>query len=59
MSFHPQKMSKFIEKDRFLSNIFEEINQHLQNENEALLYLYNVYIQQEPILLNAYNLLVE
>ncbi|WP_165763782.1 hypothetical protein [Halalkalibacter urbisdiaboli] len=56
MSFQPEKVKKLVKQDRFLSMTYEEIIQDIQNEHEALYYIYTVYIQKEPILLNAYDL---
>ncbi|ADC48561.1 MULTISPECIES: hypothetical protein [Alkalihalophilus] len=60
MEFQANRMKKLIEHDRFLMSAYRDLlesNLHVKpmNEDAALHYLFKVYVQSEPILLNAYN----
>ncbi|ERN52754.1 hypothetical protein M3689_01735 [Alkalihalophilus marmarensis] len=65
MEFQVNRMKKLIEHDRFLKSTYNDLldkqslDSHLHvkpmNEEEALQYVFKVYVQSEPILLNAYN----
>ncbi|WP_100373581.1 hypothetical protein [Bacillus sp. FJAT-45037] len=55
MHFQATRMRKLMEHDRFLSATFKEVVQQTKDADTALYYLFEVYVQSEPILLNAYN----
>ena len=59
MSFQPDKMRKLIEHDRFLSSAYEDVRRHFLNDEEALYYLFNQYVKNEPIFQNAYHILTD
>jgi hypothetical protein len=55
MGFQTTRMKKLIEQDRFLLSTYDELISQSITEEEALHYMFLVYVQSEPILLNAYN----
>jgi hypothetical protein len=52
-------MKSLLEHDRFLSSAYNDVLNHLNNEEEALFYIFQHYVSSDPIFKNAYDLLTE
>ncbi len=52
-------MKSLLEHDRFLSSAYDDVLIHLNNETEALFYIFQHYVNSDPIFKNAYELLTE
>ncbi|WP_413379536.1 hypothetical protein [Alkalihalobacillus sp. 1P02AB] len=54
MDYHSIRMRQLLKQDPFLSSVFNDIAKHITNEEAALYYVFEHYVQREPILKNAY-----
>ncbi|WP_332689382.1 hypothetical protein [Halalkalibacter lacteus] len=59
MTYHPDRMKSLLEQDRFLSSAYDDVLNHIKSEEEALFYVFQHYVNSDPIFQNAYDLLTE
>ncbi|TSB46166.1 hypothetical protein [Alkalicoccobacillus porphyridii] len=55
MNVDPEKVLAWIQRDSYLSSAFHYIELNMCNKEEAILYMYQLYIANSPILLNGYH----
>ena len=54
MNVHPDNELAYIKRDSYLSSAYHYIQLNNYNQEEAILYMYQLYIASTPILLNGY-----
>ncbi|MCM2675121.1 hypothetical protein [Alkalicoccobacillus plakortidis] len=55
MNIHSDKLLAWIKKDSYLYSAYHYIRLNMNNQDEALHFMYHLYIENSPILLNGFH----